>query len=366
MTTNATPDRAGDQPMRVVQNQRGFTTPPYSRVATPLAEAANGRWLRMLRVSPRLRGLADGLGFYAVSGDFDAVVTVGHQAANVYCMLRRTFGDRGALHVAKEFYLEKARPNGAAGWAKHALKRLLGLFYPGVFSSVDLLVVNASEEADLYADQLGIPRERVVFLPWPSNVDPVESPVPGKGYVLGVGRSHRDWETFFKAAAGLDARVEVVAGGEDSRGVEPPENVRLRVEIPRPEYMELLEGADCVVIPLKTMGRSTGQAAFLEALALGKPLVVTDAVGSRDYIQDGGNGLLVPPEDPEAMRRAVSRVLAEPKLRRELGEGALESVRTRFNRRVYSRAFHDAVLEAVRRRRAEGRGPVQAARPSGS
>jgi len=70
--------------------------------------------------------------------------------------------------------------------------------------------------------------------------------------------------------------------------------------------------------------------ALVEAMACGCP-VVASAVGPLPEIVDSGvNGLLVPPNDPEAIGRAIETVRSDPALWRRLSEGALETATGRF------------------------------------
>jgi glycosyltransferase involved in cell wall biosynthesis len=52
----------------------------------------------------------------------------------------------------------------------------------------------------------------------------------------------------------------------------------------------------------------------LEAMAMGRPIVTTDAPGCRETVRDGVNGFLVPVRDAGALARALERFLAEPAL----------------------------------------------------
>jgi glycosyltransferase involved in cell wall biosynthesis len=66
-----------------------------------------------------------------------------------------------------------------------------------------------------------------------------------------------------------------------------------------------------VIVPLLPIkGRSVGQQTYLNALALGKPLIVTDCIGVRDHLTPDVHALVVPPGDPVAMRRAIEWMLA--------------------------------------------------------
>ena len=63
---------------------------------------------------------------------------------------------------------------------------------------------------------------------------------------------------------------------------------------------------------------------LLEAMQAALPIVASKTGGIPDVIEDGINGLLVPPGDPEALARAIDRLLADCDSARRLSEGARE------------------------------------------
>ena len=65
----------------------------------------------------------------------------------------------------------------------------------------------------------------------------------------------------------------------------------------------------------------------LEAMACGTPVVTTDCGGVLDYAEDGVNCLVVPVGDPQAMARAVQRVLTDESLAKRLSEAGIETAR---------------------------------------
>lgn len=65
---------------------------------------------------------------------------------------------------------------------------------------------------------------------------------------------------------------------------------------------------------------------LLEAMATGRASVATDVAGVREAIEDGVTGIVVPPSEPDALARALERLLRDEKLRSDMGHRALARV----------------------------------------
>ena len=88
----------------------------------------------------------------------------------------------------------------------------------------------------------------------------------------------------------------------------------------------LVAACDAMAITSTT---ETFSLAALEAMALGKPLLMTDVGGAREQVRHGHNGWLVPVGDVNAMAEALGRWL-EPTAREAMGRRAAAEVRERF------------------------------------
>jgi glycosyltransferase involved in cell wall biosynthesis len=70
---------------------------------------------------------------------------------------------------------------------------------------------------------------------------------------------------------------------------------------------------------------------LLEAQSWGLACVVSDVPGNRAVVEDGLNGLVVPAGDEQALARAILRLLADERLREELGRNARQRMISRFS-----------------------------------
>jgi glycosyltransferase involved in cell wall biosynthesis len=84
--------------------------------------------------------------------------------------------------------------------------------------------------------------------------------------------------------------------------------------------------------------------ALLEAAACGRPLVATDVPGNRDFVRDGVEGYLVPPDDPAMLADALARLASNADLRRAMGRAA----RQRFLGGYTEAHVQNSILEAYR------------------
>jgi glycosyltransferase involved in cell wall biosynthesis len=59
-------------------------------------------------------------------------------------------------------------------------------------------------------------------------------------------------------------------------------------------------------------------------------MVATEVGGVLEIVEEGSNGLLVPPKQPEELAQAILRLYRDPKLRIRLGENARKTVLERY------------------------------------
>jgi len=78
---------------------------------------------------------------------------------------------------------------------------------------------------------------------------------------------------------------------------------------------------------------------YLEALSCGKPVIACNSGGAPEAVVDGQTGLLVPPDDIEALTQALDRLLVDAELRERLGRNGRQLVLDYFSRdRMIDRA----------------------------
>jgi glycosyltransferase involved in cell wall biosynthesis len=121
-------------------------------------------------------------------------------------------------------------------------------------------------------------------------------------------------------------------------------SVRFLGAQPRETVFELLAAADAVLLS------STWENfphAVVEGLAVGTPVIATEAGGVTEIVEDGVNGLLVPPQDPAALAAAIRRFLADEELRERLRSAAAGSVAGYAPERIYEQ-LESLLLEAAR------------------
>lgn len=84
----------------------------------------------------------------------------------------------------------------------------------------------------------------------------------------------------------------------------------------RQDLPSLLQQCDAFVLPSLYEGLPL---AILEAMAAGLPIVATDVGGNADLVEHGRNGFLVPPNDPQALARAMAALIDDGGLARAMG-----------------------------------------------
>ena len=111
------------------------------------------------------------------------------------------------------------------------------------------------------------------------------------------------------------------------------DRVHLAGTLDRREVAQFLAESDLFVNPgvVDARGRAEGLGiTTLEAMASGLPVVGSRVGGIPETIFDGITGLLIPPNDVQALARAIGTLLDDPQLRSRLGDEGRRTVRERF------------------------------------
>jgi glycosyltransferase involved in cell wall biosynthesis len=121
-----------------------------------------------------------------------------------------------------------------------------------------------------------------------------------------------------------DARLRLVGQGTQNEVAESlaREGVEWQRRVEAPEVAAAMDGARALLLPSASEGLPR---IVIESFMRGRAVIGSRAGGTPDIVEDGVNGLLVPPGDPEALAVAIERILAEDDLAVRLGAAAAES-----------------------------------------
>lgn len=198
-----------------------------------------------------------------------------------------------------------------------------------------------------------------------AGVDPFAHPRP---YLLAIGRHvhEKGFDVLVEAVSRLDgtpaAGLDLLVAGDGperaaleravaQRGLAG--RVRFVGRADRPTAAALFRGATAFVLPSR---HEPFGIVNLEAMAAGRPVVATAVGGVPEVVADGVTGVLVPPEDPEALAGALARVAADPAAAAAMGAAGAARARA-FDWADVTDRYNEVYRRARRR---AGAGPLVA------
>jgi glycosyltransferase involved in cell wall biosynthesis len=103
-----------------------------------------------------------------------------------------------------------------------------------------------------------------------------------------------------------------------------------------------IAAADCIVLP--SYYREGTPRTLLEAAAMGRPIITTDAVGCREVVDDGHNGFLCQPRDAGDLAEKMERMLSlTHEQRSEMGLRGRAKMETEFDEQIVIRKYLAAI-----------------------
>jgi glycosyltransferase involved in cell wall biosynthesis len=155
-------------------------------------------------------------------------------------------------------------------------------------------------------------------------------------------------DVLLRAAAGLDGTRIVISGdGPEADALRAQAadlglGQRFRIEPWSDTGRDLFDEIDIFVLPSRAEGFPLS---IVEAMLAGRPVVATDVGSVREAVTDGTTGLLVPPDDPDALRAALARLSSDPEERRRMGAVGRVRALAHFTAELMAREFERLYAE---------------------
>jgi len=229
------------------------------------------------------------------------------------------------------------------------IKRLVSraaasLLYRAALKRSHVIVFQNRDDERLFRRLGLLPRDRESHVVNGSGVDLdhyAPAPLPGRTAFLMIARLLKDKgiREFARAAKRLKSAhpdVPIALAGD----LDPSPD-----SLDRPELDELIRCgvdylghvadvrpaiADCSVYVLPSYREGTPRS-VLEAMAMGRAIITTDAPGCRETVREGENGFLVPPRDADSLFDAMMRFVDEPDLARTMGAASRRLAEAKYD-----------------------------------
>lgn len=255
-----------------------------------------------------------------ISKECPDVVFTYQAKANVYgCLAARIAGTRRIVSSVEGLgsILGKKRP-----FKKWVLSQILHWEYRVALSGVEKCFFVNRDDLDYFVGHRLLDRSKAVITNG-VGVNLTEfpfSPIPGGAPVfLFVGRLIREKGIieYLEAAKilkeqGVDASFHVLGGLDANPSAIGGENLKEYIDAGAVSYhgetddvLPYLQSCSVFVLP-SFYGEGLPKSA-LEAMSVGRPLIMTDVVGCRDLIREGVNGFLVQPRNADCLAKAMRR-----------------------------------------------------------
>lgn len=163
------------------------------------------------------------------------------------------------------------------------------------------------------------------------------------------------------AQSGVTFRCWIVGEGPERAALQAEISAlglhsRIRLLGAQPNVRKFLERAEIFVMPCvqEADGDRDGiPTTLMEAMAMRVPVISTEISGIPELVQHETTGLLAPPEDPEALARAMARLLADEALRARLAAAGRRWIEQYHNLEINSRRLWQSIQHRMLNAEAE-------------
>jgi glycosyltransferase involved in cell wall biosynthesis len=214
--------------------------------------------------------------------------------------------------------------------------------------------------------ELGVPADRIHFIPvgidrtllgYPEPVARTDAPTI---LYLGQTKYRKGWDVLVRAIPYVRAVVpeaRFIFAGHTARDqadfdrlvdeLAVRDAITLPGRVTEAEKVRLLRSAWALTLPARYEGFGIP---LVEAMLVGTPVVTTDVPACNEIVRDDATGLVVPPDNPEALGAALARIITDAHLRDRLARSGQRHALAEYDGPVVARRFADLYAALAGRR----------------
>jgi len=206
------------------------------------------------------------------------------------------------------------------------LAKLKFIYFSAILRFVDCVICHSKLEVENNITLFKLPNTRFVYIPYGLHLESPVNALQNKNYpayAVSAGRSGRDYELLIRVFSENGYPLHIIC---DSAGIadnkELASNIKILNGCYGDDYINELAAAKVVVIPISVDDISAGQMVLLQAMALKKPIVITDTPTTRLYGRDNHTALFVKKGESVEMHKAINKLWTNKELCNTLSENA--------------------------------------------
>ncbi len=300
---------------------------------------------KLVRCYPSKSALA-----WVRSRRYDVVISHGGQMGLVLALLQTLFGQRfSPPHVMFDV---GAISGGSHGWNNPAVINVFGF----ALKSLAGVICHSSNQLEFYRRQYPSLAEIARFIPLGVDTETFQPKnTAEQDEIICVGYAFRDWKLLVRAYARLNTSTRLVLLGIPTSEYISFPGVECVPRVNIDEMRRRISRARFVVLPIPQVDFCTGQQTFLQSMALGKAVLLSDIPAVVDYITDGETGFLYRVGNEEDLYQKLRLLLSADSTVKRVGQAARQAATTQFSESMMADRVVNFLCDVVRRSQNEKR-----------
>ena len=223
----------------------------------------------------------------------------------------------------------------------HLLTKLKYWYFSKILNRVDCVICHSVQEVEKNTSHFVLKNTQFVFVPFGLHLalpaQSMEEEKKKEPYALSAGRSGRDYDVLIRCFSQLEYQLHIICDSNTIIDYEPlPSNIQVFRQCYGNRYFKELANAKLVVIPLSVNDISAGQMVLLQAMALKKPIIITETNTISHYVAHEKTVLLVEKGDLYQMKTAVQYLWNNENFANELSKNAKNSFEENYSMTAYT------------------------------